>query len=370
MTPTPATASPPPGARPVVEVVCGVIWSETGHYLLAQRPEGRIWSGYWEFPGGKIEPGEPAQAAMARELREELGISVVRADPWLLKVFEYPHAIVRLHFFHVREWSGVPTGLEGQALHWQTPSTPCEVEPLLPANAPILRSLAMPCWLPVTPPETVAHGEALAVVSAGLPRWASTGLRAAAREAPAQFVERHLQGINGATGFAANAADTRGADDRLPSAERWLQIRRGHLTVAEWRDWAALCADHGVVPIANTSIEEATALCATALHLNAARLLALEKRPQLPLVGASVHNEAEITKAAALGLDYVILGSVMQTPSHPGRAGLGWKAWADVARWAPLPVYAIGGLAPHHLDEARGHGASGIAMIGAAWQPV
>lgn len=309
-----------------VDVVCGVIWSPAGdRYLLAERPKGRIWDGYWEFPGGKIEPGEAPAVAMARELHEELGIRVSRADPWLLKVFDYPHARVRLHFFHVRQWSGNAAGLEGQRLYWQTPGTACGVGPLLPANAPILRALDMPALLPVTPPPEVPHREALAHVDAGLGRFA------------------------------------------FGSAERWLQVRRGELTPAEWRDWAELAARHGVLPIANTGPAQGLALGADALHLSAARLMALDQRPPATLVGASVHEHAEIARAAALGLDYVILGSVKATPTHPELDGLGWTAWSDIARWAALPVYAIGGLQAEDLEQARRHGASGMAMIGGAW---
>jgi len=311
---------------PTVDVVCGVIWSPAGdRYLLAERPKGRIWNGYWEFPGGKIEPGEAPADAMARELHEELGIRVSRADPWLLKVFEYPHARVRLHFFHVRQWSGTPAGLEGQRLCWQAPGTACGVGPLLPANAPILRALDMPALLPVTPPPEVGHQDALARVDAGLGRLAFGG------------------------------------------AERWLQVRRGRLTPAEWRDWADLASQHGVLPIANTSAADGLTLGAEAIHLSAARLMALAARPPAILVGASVHDRAEIAHAAALGLDYVILGSVNATSTHPGREGLGWTAWSDIARWSALPVFAIGGLQAQDLEQARRHGASGIAMIGGAW---
>lgn len=312
-------------AKPPVDVVCGVIWSPEGHYLLAQRPKGRIWDGYWEFPGGKIEPGESVAGAMARELYEELGIRVTRSDPWLLKVFDYPHARVRLHFFHVREWSGTPACLEGQQLHWQLPGEPCDAGPLLPANAPILRALDLPALFPVTPDASVPHIRALALVNTRL--------------------------------------------SRLPwgAGRRWLQVRRGELTAAEWRDWSVLCAGHGVTAVPNCAAGWAQAAGAQAVHLSAARLDALTARPDVSLVGASVHSRAEIDRAAALGLDYVILGSVRETSSHPGVASLGWNTWADESRWSALPIYAIGGMRVEDLDDARRHGASGIAMIGGAW---
>lgn len=312
-------------ARPTVRVVCGVVWSQDGRYLLAQRPKGRIWEGYWEFPGGKIEAGESAIAAIARELHEELGIRVGRAEPWLLRVFDYPHAHVRLHFFQIREWTGSPAGLEGQALHWQVPGQVCQVMPLLPANVPILRALDMPALFPVTPDTTVPHRSALVQVNARL--------------------------------------------SRLPwrTEARWLQIRRGELSTSQWRDWSVLCAGHGVRPVPNTTVELAQSLGADSLHLSNERLAALQTRPDLSWVGASVHDRAAIDHAATLGLDYAILGSVMQTATHPGRSGLGWTRWHEMAQWAALPVYAIGGLTPGNLDTARQHGASGIAMIGAAW---
>jgi len=334
----PALAPHARGPKPV-DVVCGVVW-RNGRYLLAQRPEGRIWAGWWEFPGGKIEAGESAAAAMARELQEELGIRVTRTDPWLLKVFDYPHARVRLHFFHVRGWRGEPDGLEGQRLHWQTSGETCSVGPLLPANVPILRALEMPPLLPVSPPPEVPHAIALARV----------GTTLAKGHAP----------VANATASPANAGG--------PVAG-WLQVRRGALEAAQWADWVSLCRTHGLLPIANVAPDTALALGAEALHLSASRLANLASRPQLPLVGASVHTRAELEHASALGLDYVILGSVQITSSHPGVNGLGWQAWADIARWASVPVYAIGGLAPADLELARTHGASGVAMIGSAWGP-
>ncbi|MFZ4499803.1 MAG: Nudix family hydrolase [Burkholderiales bacterium] len=319
---------------PTVDVVCGVIWSRDGQYLLAQRPEGRIWAGWWEFPGGKIEAGESAADAIARELLEELGIRVTRADPWLRRVFDYPHARVRLHFYQVRAWSGEPACLEGQALHWQMPGSVCEVGPLLPANVPVLRALDLPCVFPVTPPPDVPHGEALRRVAntlRGDPPW-----------------RRH-------------------ANTSIHSSGGWLQIRRGEMRWAEWQDWRALCEDHSLLAIANTAPDTAQTLGAEALHLSANHLAALDARPLFGKVGASVHHRAELERAAALGLDYVILGGVNHSASHPGRAGLGWTAWAQLAAWSPLPVYAIGGLNPDDLDAAQAAGASGIAMIGAAW---
>ena len=103
----------------IVEVSAAVLQRPDGSFLLAQRPPDKIWAGYWEFPGGKIEPGETPYHALVRELREELGIEVETAYPWITRVFTYPHATVRLHFFRVTEWRGELHPHEGQEFAWQ-----------------------------------------------------------------------------------------------------------------------------------------------------------------------------------------------------------------------------------------------------------
>src|SRR5215831_493738 len=126
----------------VTEVAAAVI-ERPGEFLLAQRPEGKPYPGYWEFPGGKIEAGEDPRAALARELREELGIEVREASNWITRVYTYTHATVRLHFFRVTRWDGDPRPLEDQDIRWQRVEA-TDVAPMLPANAPVLAALALP----------------------------------------------------------------------------------------------------------------------------------------------------------------------------------------------------------------------------------
>jgi 8-oxo-dGTP diphosphatase len=126
----------------LTEVAAAVI-ERAGEFLLAQRPEGKPYPGYWEFPGGKIEPGEDAREALARELREELGIVVREATPWITRIYAYTHATVRLHFFRVASWEGEPQPLEDQAIRWQMVGA-TDVSPMLPANAPVIAALALP----------------------------------------------------------------------------------------------------------------------------------------------------------------------------------------------------------------------------------
>lgn len=133
----------------MIEVVVGVLRNAVGEYLFAQRPTGKPMAGYWEFPGGKVEADETHQQALTRELREELGITILNGTPWRTIEHVYDHAHVRLHFIVVTQWQGEPQGREAQALHWQslrvnadgTVSTP-KTEPMLPATVPLLVDLA------------------------------------------------------------------------------------------------------------------------------------------------------------------------------------------------------------------------------------
>ena len=121
-----------------VDVAVGILMQSDGNVLLGQRPNGKPYAGYWEFPGGKVEPGESILAALKREFLEELGIEILSAEPWCGVAHVYPHAHVRLHFYISREWRGTPQSLEGQAFAWQGSVT---VAPLLPATLPLIEWL-------------------------------------------------------------------------------------------------------------------------------------------------------------------------------------------------------------------------------------
>jgi 8-oxo-dGTP diphosphatase len=126
--------------RPPIDVAVGVLIDPEGRFLLTSRPEGKVYAGYWEFPGGKVEPGESVAQALRRELNEELGITIGAAQPWQVELVDYPHARVRLHFCKVFEWTGEFDMREGQAMAWQT--LPVQVAPVLPGTVPVLRWFA------------------------------------------------------------------------------------------------------------------------------------------------------------------------------------------------------------------------------------
>jgi 8-oxo-dGTP diphosphatase len=139
--PAPAgEATPVSMARKPVDVAVGVLVQPDGQFLLTSRPEGKPYAGYWEFPGGKLEADESVEQALRRELIEELGIEIAQAHPWQQTVFDYPHALVRLHFCKVFQWSGQLMMREGQQMAWQT--LPVGVSPVLPGTVPVLRWLA------------------------------------------------------------------------------------------------------------------------------------------------------------------------------------------------------------------------------------
>lgn len=121
-----------------IAVAVGILMQQNGDVLLAQRPPGKPYAGYWEFPGGKVEPGESILDALKREFIEELGIEIVTAEPWCGVEYVYPHAHVRLHFYLSSAWRGEPQSLEGQAFAWQGS---VGVAPLLPATIPLLEWL-------------------------------------------------------------------------------------------------------------------------------------------------------------------------------------------------------------------------------------
>ncbi len=126
--------------RAIVEVAVGVLIRPDGHFLLTSRPVGKVYAGYWEFPGGKIEAGESVVQALQRELHEEIGIHIDSAQPWQVETVDYPHALVRLNFCKVFAWQGELEMREGQFFAWQ--SLPVQVAPVLPGTLPVLRWLA------------------------------------------------------------------------------------------------------------------------------------------------------------------------------------------------------------------------------------
>ena len=316
--------------KKIIEVAAAVLQRPDGSFLLAQRPPDKIWAGYWEFPGGKIEAGETPYHALSRELREELGIEVETAYPWITRVFTYPHATVRLNFFRVTQWRGELHPHEGQAFAWQYPPShrsereQALVSPMLPANAPILRALELPSLYAIS-------------------------------NAAELGVEEFLRRLEVALG--------RGL--------RLLQMREKQLSRNELRELALrvvkLAHAHGARVLLNADVELAQEAGADGVQLTAAQLAGLHERPAVDWCAASCHNAEELRRAEALGCDFAVLSPVLPTQSHPGAMHLGWKKFAEIVAGTTIPVYALGGLTSADLPVAQQHGAHGISLLRQAW---
>jgi 8-oxo-dGTP diphosphatase len=305
-----------------IEVVAGALMRPDGSFMLGSRPEGKPYAGYWEFPGGKVEAGESFAAALARELDEEMGIRVTRATHWLMREHHYEHASVRLHFFRVWDWQGEPRPLEGQRFAWvaQHATPPA---PMLPANGPILRALSLPFVYAIT----CAH---LCGPDAVLARLAA------------------------------------------PGAPRLVQVREPQMARAELEHFCRSVAERvhaqGGLVVVNADPDWIAGWPVDGLHLPQRRLMTLGVRPDVAWVGASVHDAASLAHAGKLGLDYALLGHVKTTASHSGANPLGFDGFAAlVDGGAPLPVYALGGLADKDLAMAQAAGAHGVALMRSAW---
>ena len=314
-------------ARNPVDVAVGVLCGEAGRVLLARRPEDKILAGYLEFPGGKLEEGEAPVDALVRELAEEIGIVADAADFEPLIRFEhaYPEFTVRLHAYAISRWQGKPVGAEGQALEWHDCSTLPDL-PLLPANRPLLNALVLPALLRVTP----------VLTAKSVPVFAST-------------LERVIIG-----------SESVGLVIRVEGEPALVRLQTRLAPVLADAAWPVLLNFGGVIDRLPEGF--------SGLHLPARAMLELGRRPAgTGLTGASVHSPEEARRARELGLDYVIAGNVRSTPSHPGRAPLGWNRFEEIAFAAGLPAYAIGGVGPKDLPRARVHWGQGVAGIRAFW---
>lgn len=315
----------PPAARRRIAVVAAVLQQPDGRFLLAQRPQGKVYAGYWEFPGGKVEPDETPLQALQRELHEELGVEITEAWPWLIREFDYEHADVRLLFFRVRGWRGELQGREAQAFAWQRIDA-IDVSPLLPANGPILNALAIPETYGVTGFAASEQVQALAAVDAALQR----GLR--------------LIQVRGkdwpAAAFAAYAREI---------------VNRAHAA--------------GARVLINGDAELAQRCGADGVHLTSQQLQTLTSRPPLPLVAASCHSAEELRLAEAAGADFAVMGPVLPTPTHPDASLLGWAGFAEAVAGNRIPVFALGGLREADRAQSLVSGAHGLAMIRGAWMP-
>ena len=277
--------------EPIVRVAAAVIVRPDGQVLLAQRPNGKAYAGYWEFPGGKLEPGEAPRHALDRELREELGLAVRRAAPWIVQRYRYPHAHVELHFFRVFEWEGEPVGHDGQAFAWQTPGN-FGVEPLLPANTFVLGALLLPAVYGITMAGELGENAFLARARTAL----DGGLRLfQLREK--DWPDDRQRALAGTLGRAGAPARREGAAERRCATRTRMGLRWRALDVgSSWK---------------------------------------LRRRgPPACSCAATCHTRADIERAGARGLDFAVLGPYCAMRRIRALRTLGWNGFAAIAAQA------------------------------------
>ncbi len=304
----------------------GVVWRD-GQILIARRPERAHQGGLLEFPGGKVEPHESVQQALVRELREETGVLV---EPETLRPLigirhDYGDKQVFLDVWETHSSSGTARGLEGQPVFWKAPES-LRAEDFPVANRPVINAVRLPKLLAITG--------------------------------------------NVETPAAAEAECRRGVQQ---SGASMVILRLPSLAPGPYSDAVSLCVDGlaGTEVLVHDHPDILGDLPAAGLHLSWRRASALSARP-IPddrWFGVSCHNREELAHAAALGADYATLGPVLPTPSHPGHTGMGWTQFAELAKDALIPVYALGGVGPQDLDQALQHGGQGVAGISWWWPP-
>ncbi len=306
-----------------IHVVAGVLRDRRARVLLAQRPPGKPHAGLWEFPGGKVEPGETAHQALARELDEELGIEVDAARP----LIAIPSGRIVLDVWDVPAWSGRLHAREGQALAWVELAA-IDAANMPPADRPVLAALRLPSEYLITP--TIDGVDA----------------------------QTYLAALERALAAGVRLVQLRACD---PSRERIAALARAA---------RAICVRHGALLVLNGDWQLAEVLGLDGAHLPAAVAAKLAQRP-LPAhrwLGVSCHDADELAHAARIGADFATLSPVLATASHPTARPLGWTQMRALIENAALPVYALGGLEPADVATARMHGAQGIAAIRGLWK--
>lgn len=312
-------------SRIPLHVVVTVVCNDQGEVLITRRPPHVHQGDRWEFPGGKVEADETVAAALRRELQEELGIEPLQARPLIRVPHDYADRSVLLDVWRVDRYSGSVHGREGQPLQWVA-ADDLRNHTFPAANLPIISAVRLPDAYLITPepgPDQQTFLAALATALAG-------GIRLV------QLRAKTLQ----------------------PAAYLELAI-----------EVVALCRRHHATLLLNAEPALVRQVGADGVHLSSERLLRLSQRPldHDCWVAASCHDAQQLAQAAAIGVDFAVVGPVATTVSHPGVPALGWQGFAQLSERAAFPVYALGGMQVRDKTLAFAHGAQGIAAISGLW---
>lgn len=312
--------------RRVHVAAAAIISADQKKVLIARRPSNVDQGGLWEFPGGKLAPYETGLEGLKRELHEELGVEIVRAQPLIRVHHEYPDKHILLDVWQVHEFAGEPFGREGQAVRW-VPMEELANYPFPAANLPILRAVMLPTEYLITKEE------------ADEARF-DTLLERALKEDNVRLVQLRAKQLDEAA--------------YLKRAERALRM----------------CHEYGAKLLLNGEPALLEHVDADGIHLTSERLMQLDRRPiaEQKWLSASTHDQTQLSKAALLGCDFVTLSPLRTTPSHPEVAPMGWHDFQQLVERAGMPVFALGGMTRFDANHARAVGAQGIASIRDFWK--
>ncbi|OGT91489.1 MAG: hypothetical protein A2286_07455 [Gammaproteobacteria bacterium RIFOXYA12_FULL_61_12] len=307
-----------------IHVAVAVIEDCDGRVLLTRRPDHVHQGGLWEFPGGKLDPGESVEQALRREIHEELGIDLEGHRPLIRVRHDYGDKAVLLDSHRVTRWSGTPEGREGQPLLWAEKGD-LAAYPMPAADRPIINALTLPDRY------LIASGETLQDV--------------------AQFRRR--------------------LEPALIAGVRLVQLRpERQMPLGPLLDAAlGLCAKYGADLLLSSRMVSCLPKAVEAgLHLTSRDLMALKSAPDVcGYLAASCHNREELAQAERIGADFALLSPVLPTPSHPEIPAMGWDAFAERVGEVSIPVYALGGVGHLPPEVAWNHGAQGVAGIRGLW---
>ncbi|OGT34259.1 MAG: hypothetical protein A2W28_07050 [Gammaproteobacteria bacterium RBG_16_51_14] len=310
----------------IEHVAVGVIYNKKkDKVLITKRHEDAHQGGLWEFPGGKFENGEDINAALSRELSEEIGLVVEKARPLIRIRHDYPGQSVLLDVWRIDEWHGQIHSREGQLVEWVNIGD-LSGRSFPAADQAIITAARLPVLYQISP-------DPFADIELFINK-TETCLRAGIRL------------------FQLRCRDP--ARDGYKELVQRLRI---------------LFESYDATLLINAPPADAVAMDVSGVHLNSARLLQLDQRPlgKDYWVAASCHNRDELEHARQIDVDFVVLAPVNKTSSHPDRQAIGWEHFRQLAEIASMPVYALGGMRVHDLDIARTAGGQGIAMLGEIW---
>jgi len=305
----------------ILHAAVGVINNTTNEVLISKRDQNAHQGGLWEFPGGKVEVGESVREALTRELHEELGIFVTSASPLIKIRYSYPDVTVLLDVWRVDGFKGQARGSEGQTIAW-VPEDQLTSYSFPAANIPIISAARLPEYYAI---------------------------------------------LDDSTGNLKTLK--RNFDCLIANQLKLVRLRAQLLPERQYRElatWACKRAEKADVKVLlNNQAELALELGVAGIHLDSRSLMSATVRPMRrdAWVCASCHNAEELTQAEKMGVDFVVLGPVLTTLSHPRAENFGWGEFENMVNNTRLPVYGLGGLARSDLNQVQSVGGQGVAGI-------